>query len=56
MPLGKLVEDGASKLAQRANGVSALLACCHIAAASHEADETLKQNKVRTSGHDPSND
>ena len=45
-PLAKLVEDGASKLAQRATGVSALMACCHIAAASHDADETLKQNKV----------
>lgn len=45
-PLAKLVEDGASKLAQRASGVSALMACCHIAAASHDADETLKQHKV----------
>ena len=46
MPLAKLVEDGASKLAQRATGISALKACCHIAAASHDADEALKQNKV----------
>ena len=45
-PLAKLVEEGASKLAQRANGVTALLACCHIAAASHDADQILKQNKV----------
>ena len=45
-PLAKLVEDGASKLAQRATGISALTACCHIAAASHDADEALKQNKV----------
>lgn len=53
-PLAKLVEDGASKLAQRTTGVSALLACCHIAAASHEADEALKQNKVGHSGQDAS--
>ena len=45
-PLAKLVEDGASKLAQRATGVSALTACCHIAAASPDADEVLKQTKV----------
>ena len=47
-PLAKLVEEGASKLAQRTNGVTALLACCHIAAASHDADQTLKQNKVNS--------
>lgn len=47
-PLAKLVDDGASKLAQRATGVSALLACCYIAAASHEADEVLKQHKVNS--------
>ena len=45
-PLARLVEDGASKLAQRATGVSALLACCYLAAASHEADEVFKQHKV----------
>ncbi len=45
-PLARLVEDGASKLAQRAAGVSALLACCYLAAASHEADEVFKQHKV----------
>lgn len=45
-PLAKLVQDGASKLAQRATGISAFTACCHIAAASHDADEALKQNKV----------
>jgi hypothetical protein len=45
-PLARLVEDGASKLAQRAPGVSALLACCYLAAASHEADEVFKQHKV----------
>lgn len=45
-PLAKLVEDGASKLAQRATGISALKACCHIAAASHDADEILKQSQV----------
>ena len=45
-PLAKLVEDGASKLAQRTMGVSALLGCCLLAAASHEADEVLKENKV----------
>ena len=45
-PLARLVEDGASKLAQRAAGVSALLACCYLAAASHQADEVFKQHKV----------
>ena len=49
VPLAKLVEEGASKLALRASGVSALLACCYIAAASHEADETFKQQKVQNS-------
>ena len=46
-PLAKLVEEGASKLAQRTTGVSALLACCYIAAASREADGIFKQHKVK---------
>ena len=44
--LARLVEEGSSKLAQRASGVSALLAACYIAAASHEADEVFRQQKV----------
>ena len=43
--LARLVEEGCSKLAQRASGMSALLAACYIAAASHDANEVFKQHK-----------
>lgn len=44
--LARLVEEGSSKLAQRASGVSALLSVCYIAAASGEANDILKEHKV----------
>ena len=46
--LARLVEEGSTKLAQRASGVSALTAACYIAAASQEADDDFRQNKVST--------
>lgn len=46
--LARLVEEGSTKLAQRASGVSALTAACYIAAASQEADDVFRQNKVST--------